>query len=362
MSGLVVCAMLAVSAPAQTHAANDVWFGDLAAARAFLADTGQAHQRRGRAEVTVKAVGTMTALENVALGRADLVGTARPADPDTAVEQKLQFHTVAWDGLAILAHPRNRVRNLSLVQLRDIYAGQITNWSQLGGTPGAINLYAVAGPLDGVEWSLRRLLFGKGSAPVAAKRWYINTRQLEGAIAIDPAAIGVTLNSAIADDRALSVISIDGVAPSLATLRDGSYVLATRLYLAARREAPGVSGSVQLASELRRFMRSERVLVNTWRKRQLLPAANARRLREGTPAREALIGERLGVNLARTAPAPVIPAPAKSMRVNRPQHADQTTLRQPPLVTDTTRGAGANPAAAVIGALQDLCRPAPLCS
>lgn len=367
-AGAVACAMLWAScgsALAQTppNAAARSWYGDLPAARAFMADTARTYQLRRSIPVTVRALGTMSALEAVALGKASLVGSARPADPDTPIEQNLQFTTVAWDSLAVLTHAQNPVRNLSIEQLRDVYAGRITDWAALGGKPGTINVYAVAGPLDGVEWSLRRMLFGKGSSRVAAKRWYINTKQLEDAVAIDPVAIGVSLNSLVAANRKLKALAIDGIAPSLATLKDGSYPLPTRLYVAARREAPGVPGTVPTAREARDFINAEPALLAEWRRRQLLPSREAQVVRRGTAEREAKIHARLGVRvIAAVPPAPAVPAPPKSLRTNHQRLAAEQRERAPPAFVDSVRAATTNPpshateATAVTG-----CAPAVFC-
>ena len=40
---------------------------------------------------------------------------------------------IAYDGIAVVTHPTNRVKALSLSQLQGIYTGKITNWSSLGG-------------------------------------------------------------------------------------------------------------------------------------------------------------------------------------------------------------------------------------
>lgn len=349
-AGAVACAMLwagcgSALAQAPLNAAANSWYGDLPAARAFMADTARTYELRRNVPVTVRAVGTMSALEAVALGRASLVGSARPADPDTVIEKNLQFTTVAWDALAVLTHAQNPVKNLSVEQLRDVFAGRITDWAALGGKPGTINVYAVAGPLDGVEWSLRRLLFGKGSARVAAKRWYINTKQLEDAVAIDPVAIGVSLNSLVAANRKLQALAIDGIAPSLATLQNGTYPLPTRLYVAARREAPGVASTLQTARQARDFINAEPALLAEWRRRQLLPSREAQVVRRGTAEREAKIFARLGVRvIAAVPPAPAVPPPPKSLRTNHQRLAAQQRERAPAEFVATGRGSKTNPA------------------
>lgn len=48
--------------------------------------------------------------------------------------------TVAYDGLAIIVHPANPVDNLSLEQVRSIFAGEITNWKVLNGNDKAITV------------------------------------------------------------------------------------------------------------------------------------------------------------------------------------------------------------------------------
>ena len=42
-------------------------------------------------------------------------------------------HVVAMDGVAMIVHPSNSVKALTIDQIRGIYTGKITNWKQLGG-------------------------------------------------------------------------------------------------------------------------------------------------------------------------------------------------------------------------------------
>src|SRR5262249_33774155 len=51
-------------------------------------------------------------------------------------------HVLALDGLAVVVHQTNSVKTLTVTQVAAIFAGEITNWSQVGGASGAITLYA----------------------------------------------------------------------------------------------------------------------------------------------------------------------------------------------------------------------------
>ena len=125
-------------------------------------------------------------------GTADLAGSARPSDgsPQNA---RLTFTPVAWNGLVIITQASNPISNLTLKQVHDIYYGKIHNWSEVGGRNAPIDVYAVASPGDGIEYSLRSLLFGRGNQPVAAPRLYVNTRKQEEGIALNPNGLGVAM-------------------------------------------------------------------------------------------------------------------------------------------------------------------------
>jgi hypothetical protein len=155
-----------------------------------------------------------SAIEAVAKGEVEAAVSARGADPENPLETELKFTPVAWDALALVVFPGNPVRSIGVEQLHDVLAGKIKDWNELGGKPGAINLYAVAGPFDGVEFALRRLVLGNGRAGTAAQRWYVNTVQLEAAVAIDPMGLGVSILSDVAANNELRVLAIDNVAPS----------------------------------------------------------------------------------------------------------------------------------------------------
>lgn len=50
-------------------------------------------------------------------------------------------YEVALDGIALIVHPNNKVDNLTIQQVSDIFTGKITNWKQVGGENLPITLY-----------------------------------------------------------------------------------------------------------------------------------------------------------------------------------------------------------------------------
>lgn len=207
--------------------------GDHSTAR-VVKDLVKQYEANKQGKVELQAFSTVSGLDAVAAGTADAAASARTAMPDRAEEKGINFFPLGWDALVPITSPKNPVSNITLKQLHDIYLGRVTDWKDLGGVPGEIDLVGVAGPLDGVEYSTRLLLFHDGDQTVSVPRFYVNTEKLEEAIAIDPRGIGMSTLSGVAGNPAIKMLSVEGVAPSMASVSDGSYPLYSALYLAAR--------------------------------------------------------------------------------------------------------------------------------
>lgn len=214
-------------APAQTTL---IWRGDVATATSVFDKLARAWQKAGHGKIELQPFNTASGIDAVANGAADLGGSAR-AGSASPEDQNLTFTPVAWDALVIVTQSGNPVSNLTLQQVHDIYYGKISNWSEVGGNAAPIDVYAVASPKDGVEYSLRSLLFGRGTQPVAAPRLYVNTHMLEKGIEINANGLGVDTLADIQGKPKLKALSINGIAPNAQSLADGSYPLFTPLYL-----------------------------------------------------------------------------------------------------------------------------------
>ena len=281
-----------------------VWRGDYATARGVVDDVAKAWEKSGKGRIEIEPFNTASGLDAVAHGMADVAGSARGSAGGT--ETDLQFMPVAYDALVMITHPSNPTGNLTVKQLHDIYFGKITNWKDVGGKDAPINLYAVASPGDGVEYSLRRLLFGRGNQPVAAPRLYVNTAKLEEAVTLDPNALGVTTLSGVATNSKVKMVSVNGVRPSLATVTDGSYSLYTPLYLVTNANSPKAA----LVQQFMEFLHTDTVKALA-RQHQLVPYSDAPELAANDTARREKLLAEIGVKMqVEPTPAPpVLAAP-----------------------------------------------------
>jgi len=232
----------AAKAPAAAVAppsADDlIWRGDHATGRALMEDLAKQYAKDKKGKISLQPFSTLSGLDAVAQGSADFAGSARAKYSRRPEEAALNFIPVALDGAVLITHPKNPVSSLTLKQIHDIYYGRIKNWKELGGEDKDINLYAIASPLDGVEYSLRELVFRNGDQRVAAPRLYINTAKLEEAITLDPAGLGLSTMANTYANKGVKMLSVEGVGATVATVADGSYPLYITLYLAERVDSP----------------------------------------------------------------------------------------------------------------------------
>jgi phosphate transport system substrate-binding protein len=247
-----------------------VWRGDIVSARGFTSDLVDAYRKDEQGLLTVQPFSTISGIDAVIDGTADIAGSARAMSEEREPERQLIFQPVALDAIVVVTHPRNPLSNISLAQLRQIYLGRMKNWQELGGADAPLNLYSIAAPLDGVEFSFRSLLYKRGEQRVAAPRLYLNTSKLEEAIAIDPSGLGLTTLSSAYANKGMKMLSVEGVSASTQSVADGSYPLFTTLYVVQRADSPNRAA----VDDFVRFLGTPPAL-QTMRRHQLIPYTEA---------------------------------------------------------------------------------------
>ena len=166
---------------------------------------------------TYNPTGSGSGITAIAEGRCD-IGLSSRALKDEEKAKGLTETTLALDGIAIIVNPANTVKGLTLQQLSDIYTGKITNWKDVGGTDGEIVVIgreAGSGTRDGFEsitstkdkCQYRQELTSTGD---------VITTVSKNANAIGYASLAEVKSS-------VSALTVDGVAPTEATVKDGSY-------------------------------------------------------------------------------------------------------------------------------------------
>ncbi len=126
--------------------------------------------------------------------------------------------TIALDGIAIIVNNASKVEDLSVDQLKQMFTGEITNWSEVGGDDGEIVLIgreAGSGTRDGFE----SIVDVKDSCKYAQE--LTATGAVISAVEANPLAIGYASLSAVGDT--VKMVTVGGVECSEDTVKDGSY-------------------------------------------------------------------------------------------------------------------------------------------
>ncbi len=148
-------------------------------------------------------------------------------------EKKLHEIVIARDGLAIIAHPSNPVRSITLEQVKQVFSGNIANWSILGGPDRTIDV-VTREEGSGTRGAFQELVMGKTRIFRRAITEDSNGTVRE-IVAGDPFAVGfISLGLVNAQVRALA---LDGVDATDAEILAGRYKL-VRPFLFVTREAP----------------------------------------------------------------------------------------------------------------------------
>ena len=168
---------------------------------------------------TYNPTGSGSGIQAVSEGRCD-IGLSSRALKDEEKASGLVGTTVALDGIAIIVNPENPVSDLSVDQIAAIYTGEITNWSEVGGNDAEIVLIgreAGSGTRDGFE----SITDTKDACQY--RQELTSTGDVITTVSQNPNAIGYASLAAIKDS--VKALTVNGVAPTEATVKDGTYLV-----------------------------------------------------------------------------------------------------------------------------------------
>jgi glucose/mannose transport system substrate-binding protein len=189
----------------------------------------------------VHAHGSRTAFTDLATGKCDIGMASRRITPDEARQCEMaglgaMFSpgceiVLGLDGIAVFVNKSNPINALTKQQLADIFSGKTTDWSQVGGNPGPINLYA-GDESSGTFDTFKSLVLENRPLSTKASR-YENSAKLSDEVAADANGIGFTGMAFVRGSKPLAIAEAGGTAllPTPFTVAAERYPLSRRLYL-----------------------------------------------------------------------------------------------------------------------------------
>jgi phosphate transport system substrate-binding protein len=203
-------------------------------------------------------VGSDTSVVLVEGGDVDFGFVSR--DLKEAEQPKVSSHPLGASGTALAVHASNPVTGLTKDQVRKIFSGEITDWKDVGGTPGKIRLF-IREPISSTRTVFESYFFGgKPTYP----RDTVEVNELGEtlqAIYSFPTAIGmVTMSERTYTDSQIRLLAIDSVAANAQNLRDGTYKVRRPLHLLYNPDATKLKAGIKAFIEFVKGPEGQRVL------------------------------------------------------------------------------------------------------
>jgi phosphate transport system substrate-binding protein len=196
--------------------------------------------------IQVTGGGSGTGIAALIHGTTDIGMASRPMKEAERLKLRERYQTrgveipVAKDGLSVYVHESNPVREITVAQLREVYAGRLGNWRDLGGPDAPITLYGRENNSGTYVYFKDVVLKGRDFA--ARTQTLPGTAAVVNAVARDRNGIGYGGAAYARGVRDLALAFAPGrpaVAPSAATVADGSYPLTRHLYFYVRNRPAG---------------------------------------------------------------------------------------------------------------------------
>lgn len=163
-----------------------------------------------------------------------------------------QEHVIAVDSLVVVTHPNNPIKSLTVAQLADVYAGRITNWSELGGAD--LEIHPVSMPDESGTRSVfeERVFEGVEATLTSGVTFATGADDVSNIVNADEGAIGYVGYAFQRGAKPLTLVNSCGISmtPDAFSARTEEYALQRRLYLYSRADVdtPQIDDFLQYAA------------------------------------------------------------------------------------------------------------------
>ena len=189
--------------------------------------------------ITIQGGGTAVGITSANDGTVDIGAASREL---TASDPPLVKWILARDGIAVIVHPSNPLTGLTKAQVRDIFSGKITNWKDIGGADKKIDAVSREEG-SGTRTAFQDLVMGKDANGkdvniVNSAIFQSSNGALKQVVLGDAGSIGYLSLGYL--DSSVKALSIDGVVPTEANSKNGTYPIVRPLYFLTKSQPTGL--------------------------------------------------------------------------------------------------------------------------
>ena len=189
-------------------------------------------EKHPETNITVRGGGSGTGIKALLDGTTDIASSSRPMKREEkekvlATGRTVVEYKIAIDGLAIVVNPSNPVNGLTLQQVKEIFTGAVTNWSEVGGKDAKIVLVS-RDTASGTYETFKELVL-KGANPAPGALLQASNQAVLTTVAQTPTGIGYIGLGYLSES--VKAVKVNGVMPTFETVKSGKYPVRRYLYL-----------------------------------------------------------------------------------------------------------------------------------
>ncbi len=187
--------------------------------------------------IDVQGGGSSVGIKSAGEGTVDIGTASREVQESEKQEYpNMKVHVIARDGIALIAHPDVVVDDLTKEQVRGIFAGEVTNWSEVGGADRPIIVVAREEG-SGTRAAFEEMVMGDETPILAGAILQPSNGAVRTTVSTTPDAIGFVSFGYV--DQSVKVLQVEGAAPTEANASDGSYPIVRPLNMLTNGEPTG---------------------------------------------------------------------------------------------------------------------------
>ena len=173
--------------------------------------------RHPQEKIFIQGGGSTAGIQAVLTGASEVGMSSRKLEES---EKELIAIPIIYDAIAVIVHRSNPLLGLRLAQIRQIYAGKITRWNEVGGKDQDITV-VTREEGSGTRETFQNLVMGKDEEISLAALVQDSNGAIRQVVADDPNAIGF-ISLGLVNDR-VKALKIDGIEPNLENIRTHRY-------------------------------------------------------------------------------------------------------------------------------------------
>ncbi|MDY4079196.1 MAG: phosphate ABC transporter substrate-binding protein [Clostridium sp.] len=188
--------------------------------------------KNSNVSIEINQVGSSAGIKDTINGVAELGMSSR----DLKDEEKAsgaEGTAIAYDGIAVIVNPANKITNLTLEQLKDVYTGKITNWKDLGGEDGQIVVVSREDG-SGTRDAFQEIVGYKSEELVADATIADGSGNIKTTVSGNKNAIGFVSFSYV--DNTVNAIEVNGVKPEEELAKSGEYKLSRPFLIVTKKD------------------------------------------------------------------------------------------------------------------------------